>query len=71
MRLRSGMIAPRNYKRLAGSSDEEEEEYSDHSTIEMPRAYKSSSIEEVMVYMIWSSTEMNQRLEAHEQLIQE
>lgn len=70
-RLRLEMLAPRNYKRFVGGSDEEHEGDRDHSAIATPQSYGSSRFEETMVHMTESSSKMNQRLETQERLIQE
>lgn len=47
--LKSGILAPQNYKRLAGGLNEEYEEYSDNLAIATPLLYESSRFKGAMV----------------------
>lgn len=62
--LRLGILALRNYKRLARGSNKEDEGNNDYSAISTPRPCESSRFEETIVHLTGSFSEMNQRLEA-------
>lgn len=63
-RLRTGVTAPRSYKRLARGSD-------DDSAIASSRSYASPRQRKMTSHMVDRSAEIDYKMEAQERLIQE
>lgn len=64
-------MAPSEYKWLAEGSNKEYEEHSDHSAIAMPQSHAPFRFGRRISHMAEWSTELNQRIEAQDRLIQE